>query len=203
MSDMLGNDHYYFVLSHLSGNVDVLNGFNMVLGRQHLQRQLNTTWGVFRLNDRFSGRFGRRVREKRVGANIDLSYPFSKFDRVETSLALRHASIDRQSAGRRLKGWLITNALSYTHDSSLWTLTGPLEGKRYSLGIAQTVDFKRSRRFNVTVFVDYRHYLRLSRRSALALRFMGRHSAGKVPEFFPLGGSWTLRGYGWALDLGQ
>ncbi len=197
MSDMLGNDHYYFVLSHLSGNVDVLNGFNMVLGRQHLQRQLNTTWGVFRLNDRFSGRFGRRVREKRVGANIDLSYPFSKFDRVETSLALRHASIDRQSAGRRLKGWLITNALSYTHDSSLWTLTGPLEGKRYSLGIAQTVDFKRSRRFNVTVFVDYRHYLRLSRRSALALRFIGRHSAGKVPEFFPLGGSWTLRGYGW------
>ena len=197
MSDMLGNDHYYLVLSHISGNVDVLNGFNMVLGRQHLQRQLNIAWGVFRLNDRFSGRFGRQVREKRIGASIDLSYPFSKFDRVETSLSLRHASIDRPSAGRRLEGWLVTNALSYTHDSSLWTITGPLEGKRYSFGAAQTVDFKRSRRFNVTLFGDYRHYFRLSRRSSLALRFMGRRSAGEVPEFFPLGGSWTLRGYGW------
>ncbi len=197
MSDMLGNDHYYLVLSHISGNVDVLNGLNMVLGRQHLGRQLNTTWGVFRLNDRLSGRFGRRVREKRVGASIDLSYPFSRFDRVETGLSLRHASIDRQSGGGRLKGWLVTNALSYTHDSSIWTITGPLEGKRYSFGAAQTVDFKRSRRFNVTLFGDYRHYFRLSRRSALALRLMGRHSSGDVPEFFPLGGSWTLRGYGW------
>ena len=29
------------------------------------------------------------------------------------------------------------------------------------------------------------------------MRYMGRRSAGDVPEFFSLGGSWTLRGYPW------
>ena len=29
------------------------------------------------------------------------------------------------------------------------------------------------------------------------MRYMGRRSAGDVPEYFSLGGSWTLRGYPW------
>jgi len=204
LSDVLGNDQYYFVLSHIAGSeTGFFDGLNVAVARLHLGQRLNVLWGAFRLNDRFTSRFGRFVREKRTGGYLELSYPFSMHDRVETSLSLRHTDIDRQFEGRRLKGWLATNFISYTHDSSLWIPTGPLEGRRYSVGIGQTVDFKSSRRFNLTLFGDYRHYFRLSRRSGLAMRFMGRHSYGDVPEFFSLGGSWTLRGYPWRSIWGR
>jgi len=198
LSDVLGNDQYYFVLSHIAGSrTGFFDGLNLALSRLHLGQRLNVSWGVFRLNDRFSSRFGRFVREKRTGAHIGLSYPFSRHDRIETRLSLRRSEIDRQFEGRRLNGWLANNFISYTHDSSLWVPTGPLEGRRYSIGLGQTVDFKTSRRFNITLFGDYRQYVRLSQRSAYAIRLMGRRSTGDVPEFFSIGGSWTLRGYPW------
>ncbi len=197
MSDVLGNDRFFFVVSHISGNSNLINGLNLAFGRQHLGRQVNITWSIFRLNDRFRGNFGRFVREKRIGGHLELSYLFTKFDRLDIRLSLRHADIDREFEGRPLTGWLAANFISFTHDSSFWIPTGPQEGTRYSAGLAQTVDFKSSRRFNVTLFGDVRHYLQLSRTSSLALRFMARRSSGDVPELFSMGGSWTLRGYGW------
>ena len=204
LSDVLGNDQYYFVLSHIAGSeTGFFDGMNATVARLHQGQRLNVLWGFFRLNDRFTSTFGRFVREKRTGGFAELSYPFSLHDRVETRLSLRHSDIDRELGGQILNGWLATNFLSYTHDSSLWIPTGPLEGKRYSMGIGQTVDFKSSRRYNVTLFGDYRQYFRLSRRSALAMRFMGRHSYGDVPEYFSMGGSWTLRGYPWRSIWGR
>ena len=198
LSDVLGNDQYHFVLSHLADSRSgFFDGLNMAFTRLHLGQRINVYWGAFRLNDRFSSRFGRFVREERLGAHIGLSYPFSRHDRIDTRLSLRRAEIDRQFEGRKLSGWLANNYVSYTHDSSLWIPTGPLEGRRYSFGLAQTIDFKTSRRFNITLFGDYRHYFRLSQRSAVAVRLMGRRSTGAVPEFTSLGGSWTLRGYRW------
>jgi hypothetical protein len=204
MSDVLGNDQYFFVLSHISGSdVGFLNGLNFVFGRLHLGRQLNVGWGVFRLNDRFSGTFGRSVSEQRTGGYLELSYPFSQSNRLETRMMVRRADIDRQFEGHQLKAWLMSNYISFTHDSSFWIPTGPLEGTRYSFGLGQNVDFKSSRRFSLTLFGDYRKYLRLGQRSAFAVRYMGRTSRGEVPEFFSLGGSWTLRGYPWRSIWGR
>ena len=158
---------------------------------------------MFRLNDRFTSTFGRFVREKRTGGYLELSYPFSMHNRIETRLTVRHSDIDREFEGRLLKAWLMSNHVSFTHDSSFWIPTGPLEGTRFSFGVGQNVDFKSSSRFNLTVFGDYRHYLRLGQRSTFAVRYMGRHSRGDVPEFFSLGGSWTLRGYPWRSIWGR
>ncbi|MBT7862836.1 MAG: BamA/TamA family outer membrane protein [Gemmatimonadetes bacterium] len=204
LSDVLGNDQYYFILSHISGSqTGFFDGLNLAFGRRQLARQLNVGWGVFRLNDRFSSTFGRFVREKRTGGYVELSYPFNRQDRLETRLSLRHSDIDRQFEGRKLDGWLVSNHLAFTHDNSLWVPTGPLEGTRYSLGVGQTVDFKRSRPFNTTVFADLRHYQRLSQRTSLAIRYLGLHSRGNVPESYALGGSWTLRGYAWRSMWGR
>ena len=197
VSDVLGDDRYQFVLSHISGpSSGFFNGLNVAFGRLHLARRVNVSWGLFRLNDRLGSSLGRFVREKRTGGWLSLSYPFGRHDRVETEFTARHADIDRQFEGRRLSGWLVSNRLSYTHDNSYWIPTGPLEGERYSVGIGQTVDLKRSRPFNVTFFGDYRRYVPLTARVSVAARYMARHSRGDVPELFALGGSWTLRGYG-------
>ena len=204
LSDVLGNEHYYFVLSHISGSdAGVVDGLNFVLGRLHLGRQLNVGWGVFRLNDNLSSSFGRYVRERRTGGWVEMSYPFSRHDRIETRFTARHADIDRTFEGRQLSAWLVSNHVSFTHDSSLWLATGPLEGTRYSVGLGQTFDVKRSRPFHTTWFADLRHYLRLGKRSAFAVRYMGLTSQGDVPEYFPLGGSWSLRGYGFRSLWGQ
>lgn len=197
LSDVLGNDQYYFVLSHISGSESgFVDGLNVAFGRLHLARQLNVGWGVFRLNDRLSSSFGRFVQEKRTGGWVEMSYPFNRHDRIETRFTARHSDLDRQFEGRQLTGWLMSNHLTYTHDTSLWISTGPLEGTRYSVGLGHTFDVKSSRPFNTTLFADMRHYHRLGKRSTFAVRYMGLHSRGDVPEFFPLGGSWTLRGYG-------
>ncbi|MEE2659280.1 MAG: BamA/TamA family outer membrane protein [Candidatus Latescibacterota bacterium] len=204
LSDVLGNQQYYFVLSHISGsNTGFFDGLNLAFGRVHLARQLNVGWGLFHLNDRFTSTFGRFVREKRTGGWAEFSYPFSRNDRLETRVTVRHADIDRQFEGRELRSWLLSNHIAYTHDNSLWIPTGPMEGTRYSLGAGQTVDFKSSRPFHMTFFGDYRHYFRISGRTSFAVRYMALHSRGDVPEFFSLGGSWTLRGYGWRSIWGR
>ena len=196
LSDVLGNDQYYFVLSHISGSDSgFFDGLNLVFGRLHLARQLNVGWGVFRLNDRLSSTFGRFVSEKRTGGWVEMSYPFNRQNRIETRFTARHSDIDGQFEGRRLTGWLMSNHISFTHDTSLWISTGPLEGTRYSVGLGHTFDVKTSRPYHTTYFADVRHYHRLGKRSSFAVRYMGLHSRGDVPEFFPLGGSWTLRGY--------
>jgi len=198
VSDVLGNDQYYFVLSHIAGSQSgFFDGLNLAFSRLHLGRRANLAWGGFHLNDRFTSLYGRFVREKRTGAYAELSYPFSRFKRVEVEVSLRRAEIARQFEGQQLTGWLVNNTLSFTHDSSLWVLTGPLAGTRYSLGVGQTVDFRSSRRFNLNLSGDLRHYLRLGQRNCLATRLMGRHSRGEVPEYVSMGGSWTLRGYPW------
>jgi outer membrane protein assembly factor BamA len=198
LSDVLGNDQYSFVLSHISGNQSgFADGLNVALTRLHLGQQRNWSWGVFRLNDRFSSKFGRFVREKRIGGYLGVSYPFSRHNRVDSRISLRKAEIDRQFEGRKLDGWLINNFLTYRHDSSLWIPTGPIEGKRYNIGLAQTIDLKTSSRFNFSIYGDYRYYIRLGQRFNWSMRYMARRSFGKVPEYFSLGGSWTLRGYPW------
>ncbi|MFH1570890.1 MAG: BamA/TamA family outer membrane protein [Gemmatimonadota bacterium] len=205
LSDVLGNDQYYFVLSHIAGsNTNFFNGLNLAFGRLLLGRQLNVGWGCFRLNDRYTSTFGRYVREKRTGGYVELSYPFSRHDRLELRTSMRHADIDRDFEGRqKVVAWLVSNYAAYTHDSSLWIPTGPLEGTRYSLGVGQNVDLRTSRRYNTTTFADYRRYVRLSKRSSLAMRYMASHSRGDLPEYFALGGSWTLRGYPWRSIWGR
>lgn len=198
LSDVLGNDRYAFVLSHISGNQSgFADGLNMTLTRIYLDQQRNWSWGFFRLNDRFSSKFGRFVREERTGGFIGVSYPFSRYNRLDSRMSLRHAKIDRKFEGKELDGWLINNFISYRHDSSLWIPTGPIEGTRYNFGLSQTVDLKSSRRFNFSVYGDFRHYFRLAKRFNWSMRYMARRSFGDVPEYFSLGGSWTLRGYPW------
>ena len=48
----------------------------MTLTRIYLDQQRNWSWGFFRLNDRFSSKFGRFVREERTGALLVLVIHF-------------------------------------------------------------------------------------------------------------------------------
>lgn len=84
---------------------------------------------------------------------------------------------------------------SYIFDNSLWSPTGPIDGKRFNITLAYTTDIQFSNVNYYTFIFDYRHYFRLSTRSAYAVRLTLFYNEGKEARRWFMGGSWDLRGY--------
>ena len=198
LSDLLGNEQYYFLLyNSAESQADLLSSFNIAISRMSMGQRTNYAYGIYR----FSGRryditdpdlfYFERV----FGGYFALSYPLSKFERIETAVSLSNSSkeVDVRSVDR--KALLLSNSVSFTHDNSLWGPSGPLDGSRFNLTLAYTSDIQYSNVNYFSVIADYRHYLRLSLRSAFASRFWLFYNEGKESRLFVMGGSWDLRGY--------
>ena len=93
------------------------------------------------------------------------------------------------------KALLVSNSFSFVWDNSLWGPSGPIDGNRMKLTLAYTADVQYSNVSYYTLIADYRHYDRLSLRSALATRANIWYNEGKEARRFFMGGSWDLRGW--------
>ena len=196
LTDVLGDHHYYLFLSNTAeGASDLWSSFNFALSRLDLRRRVNLSWGVFRLDERYpEGYYRSRFRERRTGGFLAVQYPVSIFERLEASFVAR-SSYRKWFSGETHRLFLSSAFVSYTRDNSLWGPTGPLDGERYNLGIGGTLDVGALKTHHVTAFGDYRRYLRISKRSAFAIRLLSRSSWGREPQYFWMGGSWTFRGF--------
>ena len=195
MTDMLGDQRYYMLLSSSGGRKEeVLKNVNAALSRVDLSRQMNWAAGLFHLSDRYFSRHEGNFRERRYGGYLSVQYPFSKFRRVESSLVLRNSDKEWYFGARR-KALLLSQFVGYTVDTSLWGPVGPIDGWRYNATVGYTLDPSRGGIHYVTALLDWRQYLRISARSGFAVRLMGRSSWGREAQWFYMGGSWTLRGY--------
>ena len=200
LSDLLGNDQYYFLIYNSAQSKDeILRSFNIAISRISLGQRMNYAYGIFH----FSGRrydltdpdlfFTERV----FGGYFALSYPLSKFHRIEASTSLSRS--DKEVVTSR-KALLVSNSISYVHDNSLWGLSGPIDGNRFILTLAYTTDVQFSNVNYYTLIADYRQYFRLSQRSAFAVRAQLLYNEGREARRFFMGGSWDLRGYArWSL----
>ncbi|MEK6569948.1 MAG: BamA/TamA family outer membrane protein, partial [Bacteroidota bacterium] len=195
LSDLLGNDQYYFLIYNSAQSRDeILQSFNIAISRISLGQRLNYAYGIFH----FSGRrydltdpdlfFTERV----FGGYFALSYPLSKFYRFEASTSLSRS--DKEVVTSR-KALLVSNSVSFVHDNSLWVSSGPIDGNRFILTLAYTTDVQFSNVDYYTVIADYRRYFRLSERSAFAVRGQIFYNEGREARRFFMGGSWDLRGY--------
>jgi outer membrane protein assembly factor BamA len=195
LSDLLGNDQYYFLIYNTAQSKDeILQSFNIAISRISLGQRLNYAYGIFH----FSGRrydltdpdifFNERV----FGGYFALSYPLSKFYRIEGSTSLSHS--DKEVVTSR-KALLVSNSISFVHDNSLWASSGPIDGDRFLFSLAYTTDVQYANVSYYTVIADCRRYFRLSQRSALAVRGEVLYNEGKEARRFFMGGSWDLRGY--------
>jgi Tol biopolymer transport system component len=195
LSDLLGNDQYYFLIyNSAQAREEILKSFNIAISRISLGQRLNYAYGIFH----FSGRrydltdpdlfFTERV----FGGYFALSYPFSKFHRIEASTSISRS--DKEVVTSR-KALLVSNSLSYVHDNSLWGPSGPIDGNRFIVTLAYTTDIQYSNVNYYTIIADYRRYFRLSQRSALAVRGQILYNDGREARRFFMGGSWDLRGY--------
>ncbi|MDD4052262.1 MAG: hypothetical protein PHR28_10255, partial [candidate division Zixibacteria bacterium] len=197
ISDVLGNNAFIFLLANTAQSKDdLLSSFNVATTYLRRTSRLNFGIGAFHLYDEYYNDYDGYYFERLVGGVISGSYPFSKFDRIESSVFMRYSDKDIYSIYDRRRALLITPMLSFISDNTLWESTGPLEGRRLNITVGMTHDFRSHRNFNTIVSADFRHYLRLRMLSCVASRFFAFQSTGREPQRMYLGGSWSFRGYG-------
>lgn len=208
LSDLLGNEQYYFLLYNTAqASSELLSSFNIAISRISLQQRTNYAYGIYR----FSGRrydltdpdefFFERV----FGGYFTLSYPLSRFRRIATDISLSHSEKDASDAAvsgleasnidLARRALFLSNSVSFTQDNSLWGPSGPLDGSRFNVTLGYTTDIQYSNANYYSVIVDYRQYFRIAERSAYAMRWWLFYNDGKEARRFFMGGSWDLRGY--------
>lgn len=199
VSDVLGNKAYYFLVTNTSETKDdFLESFNFGVTFINRERRLNWGLGAFHLFDEYFNDFDNFYTERQAGIITLLSYPISKFHRVDLTTVARYSDKRRFFGLSRRQAFLITHYISWIYDNSLWDITGPIEGRKYnfSLGITTSIgneyDYKN---FNRMAMIDVRHYFRLGMFSAFANRLFAYTSAGREPQRIYFGGSWSFRGF--------
>jgi len=198
LSDVLGNEQYYFLLYNTAETQDeLLSSFNIAISRISLSQRTSYAYGIYRFTGR---RYDLTARdefyyERVFGGYFALSYPISKFDRIESGVSISNSNRETDGSIEERKALLVSNSLSFTHDNSLWGPSGPLDGNRFNLMLAYTTDVQYSNVNYFSVIADYRHYVRLGQRSAFASRFWLFYNHGKESRRFVMGGSWDLRGF--------
>lgn len=198
ISDVLGNDQYYFLLyNNAQSSDEFLESFNLAVTRVSLGQRMNYATGIFH----FSGRRydltdpDLYYYERSFGGYFVLSYPLSKFQRVEAGTSLSNSDKEVFFGLRPRKALILSNSLSFVHDNSLWLLTGPIDGSRFLFTAAYTSDIQYGNVGYYTFIGDYRIYNRIDTRSSLASRFTVMMNEGKEARRFFMGGSWDLRGW--------
>jgi Tol biopolymer transport system component len=201
-SDLL-SDHMLFVaVSSFQGSgfgnlIDNVNGTAFYLNQS---RRINWGVGAFRQRGLFyEGDFNTLFDETSYGAFAQVRYPFTRFRRLVGEYRLERSDrfdlFSEDVDEPRRVGWLASNYLSYVKDNTLWLPTGPIDGERYNLTAGLVDDLSHGRFDSWLLSADVREYLRVSLRSALALRVQGYASGGERPRRINIGGSWALRGY--------
>ncbi|MGH7515677.1 MAG: hypothetical protein ACREOQ_22495, partial [Gemmatimonadales bacterium] len=200
-SDMLGDNLLFGSLSSYQGRrlgsiFSNLSGTAVYLNQS---RRVNWGLGAFRTKSRnFEGENVVAYDETAYGAIGLLRYPLTRFTRIEGTTVLEHSDrvdftlpVDEP----RRVGWIASHYLSYVRDNALWLASGPIDGGRFSLTAGVSSDFSNSRFDSYLVSGDWRHYFRLGKQSAWALRAYGFYSGGDRPRRVNIGGTTALRGY--------
>lgn len=198
LSDLLGDDQYYILLYNTAEvQSDFLRSFNLSITRLNLSRRVNFGYGIFNFNGR---RYDIRESdeyfyEKSYGGVFLFSYPLTKFERIEASTTLADTDREIVPGISERKAFLLSNSISMVHDNSLWSISGPVDGSRWLVLLGYTTDIKFSNVNYFSVIADYRYYLRLGLRTALATRIGFFYNEGKGARRYFMGGSWDLRGW--------
>ncbi len=198
LSDILGNDQYYFLLYNTAQtSSEILSSFNIAISRVSLSQRTPMAYGIYH----YSGRRydlldpDEYFYERAFGGYFAVSYPFSKFRRIEGSVSVGNSTKEVIADIKERKALLVTNSISYIKDNALYYWTGPIDGNRFNLTLSYTTDIQYSNVNYFSILADYRRYFRLDQRTAYAARLELLYNDGKEARRWFLGGSWDLRGW--------
>ncbi|MFQ5823117.1 MAG: peptidase MA family metallohydrolase [bacterium] len=196
MSDMLGNQQYYFLIfNNAQTRGDFLKSWNVAVTRVELSKRANYAIGGYHITGRFYDQIDSFFDQRRFGGFVAASYPLSVFNRIEGSINIRKEERNYDTRSQKVNGIVISNAISYIKDNSLWGLTGPVDGERFNFTVGHTIDVWHNDVNFFTIIADYRRYFRLNPKITYAVRLMTRFNQGKEAFRYYMGGSWDLRLY--------
>ncbi len=196
LRDLMGNRLMLFQLGNTTISTEnFIDNFSASATYIDLSRRLNRGVSIFHHAGTYYDALRVPFFERRAGSQLLLSYPFSRFSRVETTFGLAFSEKEKPAAGFVRKGVLATHSISWIHDTSLWLHTGPIDGERKHVTLGMAMNLRRPGVEFVYLLADARRYLRLGHHSAMAFRLQGRLSDGPDPQIFLLGGTHSLRGY--------
>lgn len=217
-SDLMGDHLIVAQVNAQQGRTNIFSGFTGALTYVNLKKRLNWGVGAYRLRSFFTsllgaefdrqgfGQEGIGVRndffEERWGATGLLSYPISKFQRIESEVSFERNNLteipndldDIEDIFLR-DAWLTIGSLGYVYDNSLWGPVGPVDGQRVNLTVSSVMNVSEGTLESTDLLVDARKYMRTSLNTTYAVRARGRFASGDVPTFYYLGGPASLRGY--------
>lgn len=198
LSDLLGDDKYYFILYNSAEfQSNIYQNVNVAISRINTKGRTNYGYGIFHY-------IGRRYDiaqsddffyERNFGGFFSLLYPLSPFRRFEASVALSNSDRELNVDFLPRKALLLSNTISFVHDNTLWSRTGPMDGSRFRLLLGYTSDIRYSNTNFYSIIADYRKYLRIHDRVTLASRASIFYNQGKDARRYIAGGSWDLRGW--------
>lgn len=203
-SDILG-DQLILIDTDLYYDFNNLENSNFAVLYYYLPHRINYGAGVFRYVYYLDS---GDVRDQTVQIQLNASYPFSKYTRLQ--LLLSGYAIDRaewldypisryQNTGRRR---VFLPELAYVYDTVVWGSTGPVNGTRYRLSYAYSPPLQGDVQDReiwdsefYTLKTDVRQYIKLGRDHTWAARLTAGISDGPDPQRFFLGGvsNWINR----------
>ncbi len=222
LSDMLGDHLIVAQVNAQQGRTNLFSGFTGAGTYINLKHRLN--WGVsgYRLRSFYTSllgssfdrpsvfdREGIGIRndffEERWGASGILSYPLSKYQRVEGELTFERNNLTEipqdlndaeQVADAFFRdAWLTIGSTGWIYDNTLWGPVGPIDGQRLNFTVSSVFNVSQGGIESTDLLVDARKYFRTSLNTTYAVRARGRFSSGDIPTFYFLGGPSSLRGY--------
>ncbi len=198
LSDLLGDDKYYFIFYNSAEyQSEFLKNINVAISKVNTGGRTNYGYGLFhfigrRYDIRQSNDF---FYERNFGGYFSLLFPLSSFQRFEASVTISNSDRELSSDIMPRKALLLSNTISFVHDNSLWSRTGPMDGSRFRLLFGYTSDIRYGNANFYSIIADYRKYLRLDQRITLATRASIYYNHGKDARKYIAGGSWDLRGW--------
>lgn len=212
LSDMLGN-HNVVVQLGLYGS---LSRSNLLAAYINMTRRLNWGVSIYQMATSLGGFYASSLTSttytSRVyrGLSLDGYYPLNVFNRLEATVGVVGVQDDivstdwygrtqvNQKLGRY--SWFQVG-LGQVHDSAVYFYPGPIGGARWRVSLSQTIGDLDA----TTVTLDFRKYITINHRGAIALRTMtGNIFTGGSNEiqYFRIGGPLTLHGTGWGQLIG-
>ena len=207
MSDMLGDRRFIASLD----SVSTFSNFDFL----YLDVRKRLNWGA-RLFDNRSFyytqnpdtlEFNRRQLFRQTGVLGLVSYPFSRYHRLDTGVGFMsrdyyYPDFTINQYVKRNDNFPIVSS-TFSGDSAVWKFFGPVSGRRYELSADYAMDTKDGGALATDLTLDWREYFQISSRTLFAARFYGAWSEGNAPNVYYFGGLNTLRGYEFRSFVGQ
>jgi len=185
LSDVLGNHRLYLYTSLF---YDLRNS-NFMASYNYLPKKIDYGIGGFHYAYYLYTSSGW-VQDRNYGFMTNISYPFSKYRRMDYGLSWlaidrSYLQIDRNVQKKRN---LFLDA-ELVNDTVVWGYTGPVNGSRSSLALLYSPGYSRYSLDFVTMRGDWRKYIKVGNDYSFVTRLSGGFSEGDKPQKFFLGGT--------------